>query len=132
MITCKECIYSKQKNPCLSCENYSNATLPDDSIDALVYTITNESLVKLKDKYKKTDNVNRPAHYAIRKFETIDVIKDCIKANKLDGIQGYLYGNVIKYLSRFNCKGNAIEDLKKAQYYLNRLIEVREDEKLHG
>lgn len=46
---------------------------------------------------------------------------DYIAANKLD----YFQGNVIKYVSRFRDK-NGIEDLKKAQHYLQKLIEIEE------
>lgn len=36
--------------------------------------------------------------------------------------EGYLQGNVIKYISRYRYKGTALEDLQKAQWYINRLI----------
>jgi hypothetical protein len=38
--------------------------------------------------------------------------------------QGYLQGNVIKYISRAGKKGDTLEDLKKAQHYLETLIET--------
>lgn len=112
MITCKNCRHYVTA-VCSDCKGFD---LYSD--DNMVYTVT--------------DNINSPAHYANRKFETIDVIEDCIKANKLDGYQGYLLGNIIKYISRANVKGEMLENLKKAQWYLNRLIEVRENEKVHG
>ena len=40
----------------------------------------------------------------------------------LSDFEGYLQGNVIKYISRYRYKGTALEDLQKAQWYLNRLI----------
>ena len=115
MITCVDCRHHIS-GVCVDCKGFDKAQPWDE--DDVVYTIT--------------DNVNHPSHYADRKFETIDVIEDCIKANKLDGYQGYLYGNVIKYISRLTCKGDALDNAKKAQWYLNRLIEVRENEKVHG
>lgn len=62
----------------------------------------------------KFDNVNHPAHYKAGGIETIDFIE----AKEL----GYHLGNVIKYVTRAKHKGNEIEDLKKAQWYLNREI----------
>ena len=60
------------------------------------------------------DNVNHPPHYKTGGVETIDFIE----AKEL----GYHLGNVIKYVSRAKHKGNELEDLKKAQWYLERAI----------
>jgi hypothetical protein len=61
------------------------------------------------------DPVNNPAHYTVGGIETIDFIE----AKKLN----YRLGNVVKYLTRADHKGNKIEDLRKAQWYLEREIE---------
>ncbi len=60
------------------------------------------------------DNVNHPAHYKVGGIETIDFIE----AKKLN----YNLGNVVKYLTRADHKGNRKEDLLKARWYLNREI----------
>jgi homoserine dehydrogenase len=60
------------------------------------------------------DNVNHPEHYKTGGIETIDFIE----AKNL----GYHLGNVIKYITRADHKGNRLEDLKKAQWYLNRAV----------
>ena len=60
------------------------------------------------------DNVNHPAHYKVGGIETIDFIE----AKKLN----YNLGNVVKYITRADHKGNAAEDLAKARWYLNREI----------
>ena len=60
------------------------------------------------------DLVNHPAHYKVGGIETIDFIE----AKKL----GYNLGNVVKYLTRADHKGNRLEDLRKAQWYLTREI----------
>ena len=62
----------------------------------------------------KTDPVNHPAHYKVGGIETIDFIE----AKKLN----YNIGNVVKYLTRADHKGNKLEDLRKAQWYLTREI----------
>ena len=65
------------------------------------------------------NNVNRPAHYLHGKKETIEVIQDCMTD---DEYHGYLKGNVLKYVSRYKFKGEPLEDLQKAQWYLDRLV----------
>ena len=60
------------------------------------------------------DAVNHPAHYTTGGIETIDFIE----AKKL----GYNLGNVVKYITRSDYKGNKLEDLRKAQWYLTREI----------
>lgn len=62
----------------------------------------------------KADNVNHPAHYKVGGMETIDFIE-------AKGL-GYNLGNVVKYITRADHKGNLVEDLKKARWYLNREI----------
>ena len=63
---------------------------------------------------KNTDPVNHPAHYKVGGIETIDFIE----AKKLN----YNLGNVVKYITRADHKGNTQEDLLKARWYLNREI----------
>jgi|TARA_R110000744_G_scaffold165066_1_gene282169 hypothetical protein len=68
------------------------------------------------------DMVNSPVHYNKAGVETIDALE----AMLVDGFDYYLQGNIVKYLWRFRYK-NGVEDLKKAQWYLNKLIEVYDD-----
>tara|TARA_Y100001972_G_scaffold110273_1_gene141862 strand:- start:901 stop:1230 length:330 start_codon:yes stop_codon:yes gene_type:complete len=73
---------------------------------------------------KKEDMVNNPPHYNKNGIETIDAIR----AMTDDGYEYYLQGNIMKYLWRYRYK-NGVEDLKKAQWYLNELIdELEKDE----
>ena len=69
------------------------------------------------------DMVNSPPHYNKSGIETIQAIK----AMTDTGFEYYLQGNIMKYLWRYRYK-NGAEDLKKAQWYLNELINVVEDE----
>lgn len=65
------------------------------------------------------DVVNSPSHYTQGKYEVIDVILDRVK--NLPGKEAAIMSNIIRYTFRYEHK-NGIEDLKKAQWYLNRLI----------
>ena len=67
------------------------------------------------------DAVNHPAHYTQGGVECIDAIR---AAMTFEEFCGYLRGNVIKYMWRYNDKGG-IQDLAKAKWYLNRLIDER-------
>lgn len=60
------------------------------------------------------DAVNHPSHYTRGKIEVIDFIED----QQLP----YHLGNVIKYIARAGYKGDKLEDLKKARWYLDRYI----------
>ena len=72
------------------------------------------------------DVINHPQHYTLGKIEVIDFIED-------KGLNFNL-GNVVKYVARASHKkssgksmdAKALEDLKKAQWYLNREISSRE------
>ena len=67
-----------------------------------------------------TDPVNSPAHYTAGGIETIDYMR--AKASP-EEFRGYLRLNALKYLSRTGLKGDAATDLKKAAWYINRLID---------
>lgn len=65
-------------------------------------------------KSEKSDLINKPSHYNNGSIEPIDYIT----ANSMN----FLEGNVVKYVTRYKFK-NGLEDLKKAEFYLKRLIE---------
>lgn len=69
---------------------------------------------------KGSDPVNHPSHYTQGGVECIDALKAALGP---DGFRAFLRGNIIKYLWRSEHKGKTIEDLKKAEWYLKRLIE---------
>lgn len=71
----------------------------------------------LRQQKIKNDMVNNPAHYNKAGIECVDAIA----AATGEGFEYYLQGNILKYLWRYRYK-NGSEDLKKAQWYLNRLI----------
>ena len=75
---------------------------------------------------KENDNVNHPKHYQSKNgLEVIDVI-DAF-TDGLIGMEAVCTGNALKYICRWKNK-NGIEDIKKAIWYLNKLIEVKENE----
>lgn len=66
------------------------------------------------------DVVNRPKHYNTGSIECIEAIKASMSPLEF---QGYLKGNILKYLWRYNYKGKPQEDVSKANWYLARLQE---------
>jgi len=60
--------------------------------------------------------INHPKHYNMGKIEVIDFIED----QQL----GFHLGNALKYITRAQHKGDAIDDLKKAIWYLERFLET--------
>jgi hypothetical protein len=69
--------------------------------------------------WSKTDWVESPSHYTNGKIEAIEYFEDNMP---LDAIIGALEYQVKKYMHRWRYKGKPLEDLKKAQWNLNRLI----------
>ncbi len=67
----------------------------------------------------RREAINHPPHYNQGSIEVIDAIEDW----DLD----FHAGNVIKYVARYRHKGNPVQDLKKARFYLDRLIEGLEN-----
>lgn len=78
---------------------------------AIVTTMKNNAIAQ-------DDPINHPAHYTYGTIETIDFIND--------KEFNFNLGNVIKYVTRAGHKNDAIQDLKKAAWYLANEIEVRE------
>ena len=69
--------------------------------------------------FSSFDMVNHPPHYNQSGVECIDAISAATGNN----FKYYLQGNIMKYLWRFDYKGKAVEDLNKAKWYLDKLIE---------
>lgn len=69
-----------------------------------------------------TDNVNHPTHYETGSFECIDVM---LETQGLEAVKDFCVCNTFKYLYRWRNK-NGVEDLKKAQWYLNKRIELED------
>lgn len=72
------------------------------------------------------DPVNHPNHYCSGGIECIDAIEAALTC-QTDPMQAWLTGQVLKYLWRWPLK-NGVEDLKKADFYLDRLIAKMEEE----
>ena len=82
-----------------------------------------------EEKTDTFDDVERPSHYADRKYEVWDVMMDTMTRERF---KGYLEGATLKYLMRWDKKENPLRDLRKAKAYLNKLIETIEEEEQHA
>ena len=91
--------------------NYMSTRLSDDE---------QERIALIGEAIRANEKQIGGAHYAVKAIQPWDFII----ANNL----GYLEGNIVKYVSRWKDKGG-VQDLKKAQHYLQKLIEVN-DEKI--
>ena len=67
-----------------------------------------------------TDNVNKPIHYNQAGIECIEAIR--AMTSQMKGGSSYMAGNILKYIWRHEYK-NGLEDLQKARWYLDKLIE---------
>ena len=73
------------------------------------------------DEAKELDPVNNPSHYNTGNVECIEAIEESMSSV---AFKGYLKGNCMKYLWRYDYKGKQVEDLQKAGWYLNKLTEM--------
>ena len=64
------------------------------------------------------DIINKPKHYNTGNIECIEAIEESMSSV---AFKGYLKGNCMKYLWRYDYKGKQVEDLNKAKWYLNKL-----------
>ena len=65
------------------------------------------------------DPVEQPDHYNKGAIEAIEAIKASMPEHEFNG---YLKGNALKYLWRYDYKGKPVEDLRKCRWYIERLI----------
>lgn len=124
-LTCEGCnttfVHTKEKAQgrwpkyCPEClPKYSKVPKKKEvAVEPVAQTIE-EQEVKVVELPKKEDVINHPSHYTRGKIEVIDFIED----HQLP----YHLGNVIKYIARAGYKGDKLEDLKKARWYLDRYI----------
>lgn len=99
-------------------ETYPDARDSDDTIGTMVDY--------MMDAIEQTnDMVNSPDHYNHGKVECIEYLKDNMP---FEAYTGYLEGNCKKYLHRWRYKKKPLEDLRKAQWYLTRLISELDSE----
>ena len=101
-----------------------NYSANDVAMTAALYEQAMNNKPKPGENVTKDDNVNHPDHYQSEGgLETIDVIKEFTKG--LNGVEAFAIGNTLKYICRFD-KKNGVEDLKKAKWYIDHVIEYRE------
>ena len=69
------------------------------------------------------DPVNNPRHYTSGKIECLDAIE---AMSGFEDFCGYLRASIVKYLWRAKSKGKVLEDVRKAQFYMNKLVAALE------
>mgnify|MGYP003130611944 CR=1 FL=1 len=77
------------------------------------------ALNNLSIRKKKPDPVEQPDHYNKGAIEAIEAIKASMPEHEF---KGYLKGNALKYLWRYDYKGKPVEDLRKCRWYIEKLI----------
>lgn len=112
-----------------SCEEYA-AEDPEEVARLLDATVIKDKPItaEVVEKYgedAKPDPVNHPAHYTSGGIECIDAMQAAFGD---ETVKDFCLCNAFKYLWRHRNK-NGVEDLKKARWYLNRLITEMEEQK---
>ena len=116
---CSECAINNSENGSFIC--YSKWDEYPNDIERN-YEIVFGNAEDTDDEKKTEDMVNHPSHYTHGGVECIDAITSALSSYE-DSVDSWLVGQVIKYLWRAPLKGKYEEDIKKALFYLNRLVE---------
>lgn len=96
----------------------SDDILWDTTNDENKYLVDKVTFINIKD---ENPMVNRPSHYTSGSQEVIDIIEEAIQ-NAPTVTDGFLQGQVLKYILRMWLKDNPQQDAEKAEWYLERLI----------
>lgn len=119
-VECKTCFYSnldKGIHPCNHCHEFDKWVNRNIYIKEAAMPL-NEAIKEWVDCKEEEDVVNRPPHYTEHPSGI-----ECIQITEH---MGFNLGNAIKYIWRCDLKKDAIEDLKKAKWYIDREISKRE------
>lgn len=111
-------LYISENNSCIT-DNQNNKSHYWNDKELAIYFKKVNSLSK-----KQKEMVNHPSHYKNNKYEAIDVMLDIFGKDKT---AAFCELNAFKYLWRANNKGTDIQDKKKAIWYLNKYIELKEN-----
>ena len=76
---------------------------------------------------KKHDNVEHPSHYETGKYECIEVMREALGD---EAVMGFCICNAFKYIYRHRRK-NGVEDIEKAQWYINRYLKINKEASNH-
>jgi hypothetical protein len=108
----------KLEGACPNLQPNGSWTIIKDSIDDATEEEWAEVSKKLREESKEVHN---PSHYNTGAVECIDAIQATLSAEEF---QGYCRGNTLKYLWRCMYKGKSKQDLEKARWYLDRLLDT--------
>ena len=117
--TCDKCPVERDDRGRKLCETYSFDNMPQDDLEYVVKLFENDI-----SNEKPFDIVEKAEHYNQGGIECIEAIEASMSPEEY---AGFLKGQVIKYVWRYRHKCKPVEDLKKARYYLDELIEKTED-----
>jgi len=118
-VECKTCFYSEldgKIHPCNDCEGYDKWVNRSIFIRASAKPLS-EAVKEWVDCKDEVDVVNQPPHYTEHPSGI-----ECIQVTEH---MGFNLGNAVKYIWRCDLKQDAIEDLKKAKWYIEREIDKR-------
>lgn len=121
-VECKTCFYSEldgKIHPCNDCEGYDKWVNRSIFIRSAAKPLSEaiKEWVDCKEDEEIVDIVNKPPHYTEHPSGI-----ECIQVTEH---MGFNLGNAIKYIWRCDLKKDAIEDLKKAKWYIDREIDKR-------
>lgn len=127
-LICPTCRYWDSKyddTECSGCKNHMRRDALEYDTAPIKWTPLVDMDVVEEDPVN--DPVNHPEHYTSGGIECIDAIKASMTPIEY---AGFLKGQILKYVWRYRLKGKPVQDLKKANFYLDRLIHLIENEEV--
>ena len=112
---CLKCLHECDKDICDQCE-FGKEHIYPTKFKALP--------IKKFEQAEQKDTVNHPAHYETGKFECIEVMKEVYG---VESVKAFCLLNAFKYLYRCKRKDNKTEDIKKANWYINKYLELESE-----
>ena len=116
---CSNCLIAKSQYGASYCVRHKFEDMSEENL--ILYAEI--AGLNISDDDPVEDIVNHASHYNDGAIECIDAIAASMTPTEY---AGFLKGQVLKYVWRYRLKGKPVEDLKKAGYYLDRLIQITE------
>ena len=118
---CYNCLHECDNDICRDCaESTVKGAIPS-KFEPLQFP---RGIVEVEHQTEKVDPVNHPSHYETGKFECIEVMKEVFGE---ESVKAFCLLNAFKYLYRCKRKNNKTEDIKKANWYINKYLELERE-----
>jgi hypothetical protein len=127
-VKCRQCDGSglnQDMSTCFYCVGNGEILVPLASKEDEKTTFSKINTTEIPLGHPGMDNITKPKHYYSGNIDVIYFLENYFPStHKVTVKEGFYLANVLKYVSRYKMKGKPLEDLEKARFYLDKLIEL--------